>query len=115
MQIQPIKIQPNFNGKVVLKPNNKTNLTADISNNVWRSVKEVANMVSNKPYNIYISKNKENSDFYNVAANKSYKNAQKIKEYTVKVKSNIIAESLVDAAKDAMEMYEKYIVRGAKG
>ena len=41
--------------------------------------------------------------------------AKKVKEYTVKVQSSIMLESVVDAAKDAMDIYEKYISKVIKG
>ena len=114
MQIQPVTYQPNFNGKFLFKERVE-NLNKYSSNQVRKMFNDVTELISNQPYDIFVWKNKNKSDFYNIAANKSFENAQKIKEYTVKVHSNALAESLVDAAKEAMEMYEKYIAKGIKG
>lgn len=115
MQIRPITSQPNHKGKVVFKPKADLEGTTYISNSTAKKIKEVVRLVSEKPYDIFISKNKYDGNFYDVAANTSFEEAQKIKEYTVKIHSDIFTESIVDAAKDAMDMYEKFISRSIKG
>lgn len=115
MQIQPVASQPNFEGKVVFEPGTTTQLTKYMPNQLWRKFKQVATLVAEKPYDIFISSNKQAVDFYDVAANKTFEDAQKIKEYTVKVESKAMAESIIEAAKEAMDMYEKYIAKGIKG
>ena len=109
MHIQPITNQPKFNGKVVFEKGTTTNFVQDMRNPLWQKIKEIATIVESKPYDIFISKSKQTPDFYEVSANKTLEEAQKIKEYTVKVKSNAIVESIVDASKEAIDMYEKYI------
>lgn len=114
MQIQPITNQPNFNGKFVFKERaEKFNKYAP--SQISKLFNDVTALVSEKPYDIFIWTNKNNPEFYNVAANKTFEKAQKIKEYTVKVHSNTLAESIVDATKEAIDMYEKYIAKGIKG
>ena len=115
MQVQKIKHQPNFTGKIVFEKETTTQLTRYASDPLWRKFKEVATLVSEKPYDIFISRNKQNFDFYDIAANKTFEEAQKVKEYTVKIQSSIMQASIVDAAKDAMEMYEKYISKKIRG
>lgn len=115
MQILPITNQPNYKGKLVLDKG-----TAAISDymtpqQMGAKFKEIAEVVANKPYDVFISQNKDNPSFYDIAANKTLTDAKKISEYTVKVKSNTLAESVVDAAHEAMEMYEKFIAKGIKG
>jgi hypothetical protein len=109
MYIQHVTQQPNFNGKLVLM-RCKTQLKNDLPQ-IDIKFKEITDLIQDKPYDVFISKNKLNHVFYDVSANTSYKEANRIKEYTVKVKSNVIAESIVDAVKDAMDMYEKFIVK----
>lgn len=115
MRIQPVTQQPNFKGRVVFERGTTAELTKFMPDSLLQKIKTVASIIQEKPYDMYISRNKQNSNFYNVAANKSFKEAEKIKEYTVKVRSDIFAESILDAAKEAMEMYEKYISKGIKG
>ena len=114
MQIQPVTNQPNFNGKLIFKERagiyNKYS-----SEQISKIFNNINDIVSSKPYDIFVWSNKEKPDFYNVAANKSFEEAKRIKEYTVKVHSNAMIESLVDATKDAVKMYEKYISKGIKG
>ena len=113
MQIQPITNQPNFNGKFVFKERaEKFNKYAP--SQISKLFNDVTALVSEKPYDIFIWTNKNNPEFYNVAATKTFENAQKIKEYTVKVHSNSILESMTEAVKDAIEMYEKYISKNIK-
>ncbi len=105
MHIQQINTQPNFNGKVVYyKPDN-----APISKVLAHKFKKLATQIENEPFDIFISPNKVNRNFFDVAANKTFAKAQKVKEYTVKVQSNILAETLIDAAKEAIEMYKSFI------
>ena len=115
MHIQPVASQSSYKGKLHLKTGVTSNIKNDMSRIMCSKFKEVATMVSEKPYDLFISQNMRNPEFFDIAANKSFEEAQKIKEYTVKVQSNIIATSIIDAAKDAMEMYEKYISRNIKG
>ena len=115
MQIQSVTNQPSFSGKVVFEPGTTAQLTKFMPEQVHKKLKEIATLVAEKPYDIFISKNAQDPSFYNIAANKSFKEAQKVKEYTVKIQSSILAASVIDAAKDAMEMYEKYIAKGIKG
>ena len=106
MQIQPITHQPNFNGKLVIEKA----LTREVSGaNLDKAIGEVKMLVADKPYDIFVTRNEKHPDFYDVAANKSLKEAKKVKEYTVKIQASIMPASFVDAAKDAVEMYEKYI------
>ena len=113
MQIQPVTSQPNFNGKLVLKekPENYNKYTSE---QILKMFNDVTDIVSEKSYDIFVWNNKDKPEFYNVAANKSFEEAKKVKEYTVKVHSNAMVESIVDAAKDAVKMYEKYISKGIK-
>ena len=115
MLIQPVDSQPNFNGKLVVDkgvfPVNKSAELYSMS----AKFKEIASLVANKPYDVFISRSKENSEFFNIAANKTFAKAQEIKEYSVKIHSNTMLTSVVDAAKDAMEMYEKFIAKNFKG
>ena len=112
MKTQKITQQPNFNGKLVLM-RCKTYVKKDLPQ-MDKKLKEITNLIQDKPYDVYISKNKLNPDFYNISANTSYNEANRIKEYSVKVKSNVITESIVDAVKDAMDMYEKFIAKDIK-
>ena len=112
MQIQNVTNQPNFRGKVVFEPVTTKELTTSVPESLWYKYKYITTLISEKPYDLFISRNKQNPDFYNIAANRSLEEANKIKEYTVKVKFNAFAESIIDAAKDAMNMYEKYIQKG---
>lgn len=115
MLIQPVDSQPNFNGKLVVDkgvfPVNKSAELYSMS----AKFKEIASLVANKPYDVFISRSKENSEFFDVAANKTLQEAQNIKEYSVKVRSNTMLTSVVDAAKDAMDMYENFVVKCFKG
>lgn len=115
MLIQPVDNQPNFNGKLVLaKGSFLANEPAELYS-MRAKLKEIASLVANKPYDVFISRNKDNPEFFDVAANKTLQEAQKIKEYSVKVRSNTMLASVVDAAKDAMDMYEKFIAKNFKG
>ena len=107
MQIQPITNQPNFSGKLVVDKAFKKEHLSDTK--LDKAINEVKKLVADKPYDIFVTKNETNPEFYNIAANKSLKQAKNIKEYTVKIQSSIMQASFVDAAKDAIEMYEKYI------
>ena len=115
MRIQPIANQPVFNGKVIFENGSVADITQFAPDAVWRKFRTISALVQDKPYDIFISKNNQDKNFYNVAANKSFKEAEKIKEYTVKVQSEILTESIVEAAKEAMDMYEKYIAKSFKG
>lgn len=114
MQIQPITNQPSFNGKVVYNKGNGRE-TFYISRQLSIKFKEIANLVKDKDYDLFVFENKQNPEFYDVAANKTLEQAKAVKEYTVKVKTDIMPESIVDAAKEAMDMYEKFIAKGIKG
>ena len=75
MQIQPITHQPNFNGKLVFEKA----LTREVSGaNLDKAIGEVKMLVADKPYDIFFIRNEKNPDFYNVAANKSMKEAKSI-------------------------------------
>lgn len=115
MQIRPVTSQPNFNGKVVFEKGLTTNIAKYTSEPLMKKFKQVATLVSDKPYNVFIMKDLQNDEFYNVAANKSIAEAKNIKEYSVKIKSNAFADSIVSAVEEAMEMYEKYILKTVKG
>lgn len=114
MRTQPVTNQPNFNGRVVFDKGIHNKLTESLPPQINTKIKEVANLIEKKPYDIFIFQNGQNPDFYDVAANKSLKKAKNVKEYTVKVQTDIMLASLVDAAKDAMDMYEKYIAKSIK-
>ena len=115
MQIQPITHQPNFNGKLVIRTGKSDSATPFLNDKLLETkFKNIATILQDKPYDLFIFQNKQNPDFYNVAANKSLKEAKKVKEYTVKIQKNIMLTSIIDAAKDAMEMYEKYISKSIK-
>ena len=116
MKIQPISHQPSFSGKLVIEKSANSPISKIITDDKLASkFKEIETLMREKSYNLYLFKNKQHSDFYNVAANKTLKKAKSIKEYTVKIQSGIMLDSLVDAAKDAINMYEKYISKGIKG
>ena len=115
MQIQPVNYQPNFNGKVVFENGTTTNMKKYTSEPLIKKFKEVATLVSEKPYDVFIMNDTQKDDFYSIAANKSIEDAKKIKEYSVKIRANAFADSIVSAAQDAMEMYEKYISKTVKG
>lgn len=115
MYIQPVTQRPNFKGKVVFcnEINNAKPLCTFAQ--IDKPFKQIANMIQDKPYDVFISRNKQNPDFFDVAANITIEDAKKTKGYTVKVQSDILASSVVDAAKDAIDMYEKYIAKGFRG
>ena len=113
MHIQPVTNQPNFSGKFVFKEKTE-NFNKYTSSQISKMFNDITALISEKSYDIFIWKNNNHSEFYNVAANKSFENAQKIKEYTVKVHSNTVVESLVEASKEAIDMYEKYILKNFK-
>ena len=85
MKIQPITTQPKFNGKVVFDNGTTKNITGMFPNVLHRKLDEVAMLVQDKPYNVFIFQNKQNPKFYNIAANKSLKDAQNVIGYTVKI------------------------------
>ena len=114
MHIQPITSQPKFSGKVVFDNGVHSSMTNYLSPQISTTFKEIATMVKEKPYDVFIFKKEQDKDFYYIAANKSIEEARKVKEYTVKVQSNDMLTSIVDAAKDAMGMYEKYISKVIK-
>ncbi len=116
MQIQPVTNQPNFSGKIVFdRIFIPEQLSGEFYSKFDKKVQEAAKLISEKPYDIFVMKNEKNPVFYNIAANTTMENAKNVKEYTVKIHTDTILTSLVDAAKDAMEMYEKYIAKGIKG
>jgi hypothetical protein len=115
MQVQPITNQPNFSGKVVFEKGTMSNIDKYASEPLMKKFKEVATLVSEKPYDVFIMRDLQNDEFYNIAANKTITEAKNIKGYSVKIKSNAFADSIVSAAQDAMEMYEKYILKSVKG
>lgn len=106
MQTQPITYQPNFSGKLVFE---KALSRETSGTNLDSAISKVKMLVADKPYDIFVTRNEKHPGFYNVAANKSLKEAKSVKEYTVKIQASIMQASFVDAAKDAIEMYEKYI------
>ena len=115
MQIQPITQQPGFSGRLIIDKSSSYKVKKFIAlNKLDSKLDEIAAMMKDKQYDLFLFKNEQNPDFYNIAANKSLKDAKKVKEYTVKVQKGIMPTSIVDAAKDAMSMYEKYIAKGAK-
>ena len=110
MHIQPITNQPNFNGKLIIDKGIKKTVNKYITNKQLEpKFQEIAIIMQDKPYDLFVFPSKQNPDFYCVAANKTKKDAKNIKEYTVKIQSSIVLASIVDAAKDAIEMYEKFI------
>ncbi len=111
MHIQPITNQPNYKGKLVIR-SGASSLANDAV--LGSKFKQIASMIQDKPYDIFLFQNKQNPDFYNIAANKSLKDARQVKEYTVKVQKDIMPTSIIDAAKDAMNIYEKFIAKGIK-
>ena len=113
MHIQPIKNEPKFNGKLVIEKGTYGTFAA-VQSKLDTKFKQLADMIQDKPYDLFIFSNKQNKDFYDVAANITIEKAKSIKEYTVKIKSDTFIESLADAAKDAIDMYEKYISKGIK-
>ena len=114
MQIQPITNQPNYKGKLVFEKETTREIASNATEELTRQYKKISAMVKDKSYDIFISRNRQNPNFYNVSANKTLNEALKVKEYTVKVQVGAMPTSFVDAAKDAMEMYEKYIAKGIK-
>ena len=112
MYIQPITQQTGFNGRFVIEKSSKSRIKLD---KLGSKFDEIAAIMKDKPYDLFMFKNEQNPDFYNIAANKSLKEAKTVKEYTVKIQSGVMADSIVDAAKDAVRMYEKYIAKGIKG
>lgn len=116
MQIQPITNQPKFNGKLVIDKSVQSSVNKIFkAQTIVPKFKQIASIVQNKPYDVYIYANNDNPKFFCVAANKTEKLAKSIKEYTVKIQPEIMAASIVDAAHDAIEMYEKYISKSIKG
>lgn len=116
MQVQPITNQPKFNGKLVIDNSVRSNVNELLKQHqLIPKFKEISCLVQDKPYDMFIFRNLENPDFYYIAANKTEQQAKEIKEYTVKVRSDIMLASIVDAAKDAIEMYEKFISKSIKG
>ena len=110
MYIQPITQQTGFKGKLIIEQGTKSKINKIIAlNKLDSKFEEIASIMKDKPYDLFMFKNEQNPDFYNIAANKSLKKAKAVKEYTVKIQSSIMAASIVDAAKDAIEMYENYI------
>ena len=116
MQVQPISSQPKFNGKLVIDASVRKSVNELVKEHkLVPKFKEIASLVNNKPYDLFIYADKEKPEFYYVSANKSKHQAKTIKEYTVKIQSSIMESSIVDAANDAMEMYKKYISKSIKG
>jgi hypothetical protein len=110
MQIQPITQQPSFSGKLVIDKGSRKYINEQMKDRqLIPKFKEVAGMIMDKPYDLFIYEDKTNPGFYYVAANKTVEQAKEIKEYTVKIQSDIMTASIVDAAKDAIDMYEKFI------
>lgn len=109
MYIQQITQQPNFNGKVIIKRGAAQNVKIINIMQMNSQFKQIADLVQNKPFDIFISRNKQCPNFIDIAANKTLEDAQKVKNYTVKVKDNAFVDSVVDAAKDAIDLYEKFI------
>lgn len=115
MQIHPVTNQPNAKGKLVLEKNTALKLSQNAPVQLYKKFKNIADLVSEKPYNVYIMKNAGNDEFYNIAVNKSLEEAKTVKEYSVKVKSNAFTDSILDAVQDAIDMFEKYISKNIKG
>ncbi len=116
MHIQPITTnQPSYKGKVIFEKDIMQGFATLPTEYVNKTIQGATELVKDKKYNIYVSKNAQNPEFYYVAANKNIEQAKKIKEYTVKIQSGIALDSLITAVKDAMEMYEKYISKSIKG
>lgn len=117
MLIQPITTsQPNYKGRLIFKESViSTKALKTMSEPLTRQITAAKELIKDKPFDVFVSKNKNNPEFFDVAANKTFKEAQNIKGYTVKIQSSIMGASFVDAVKDAVEMYEKYISRSVKG
>ena len=96
MHIQPVTNQPNYKGKLFIK-SGASSLTGDKL--LEAKFKQITSMLEDKPYDLFLFQNKQNPDFYNVAANKSLKDAKKVKEYTVKIQKDIMLASIIDAAR----------------
>ena len=116
MQIQPITNQPKFNGKLVVDKAVKSNINKLFKDSqITPQFEQINGMIKDKPYDVFVYADKKTPDFYFVAANKSQKHAKGIKEYTVKIQPEIMLASIVDAAKDAIEIYENFLSKSIKG
>ena len=115
MHIQPITSLPNFNGKLIVDKSVKSNLDKLFKESqIVPQFEQINSLIQKKPYDVFIYADKKTPDFYYVAANKSQKQAKEIKEYTVKIQPEIMLASIVDAARDAIEIYENFLSKSIK-
>ena len=118
MQIQSVNYQPNFEGKVIgkgvmlLKDSHwdvpagmDKNACIEIPDNLLNKMRE---MVKDKNYDVFISPNKNNTDFINVDANTSFENVQNGIQGRIKVNRNIF-EAFPQAMQDAMDLFEEHL------
>ena len=75
MQVQKITHQPNFNGKVVFDRVNTEGFATYGYDSLWHKLKEISNIVADKPYDIFVLRNQQNPEFFDIAANKSIEEA----------------------------------------
>ena len=66
---------------------------------------KMKDMVKEKPYDIFISKNKNNPEFVNIDAGYSFENVKKGQQGKIKVRRDTL-EALPIAIKDAIECFE---------
>ena len=119
MQIQSINCQPSYKGNLkgvgvmLLKDSHwdvpagmDKNLCIEIPDNLLNKMRD---MIKEKPYDVFISQNKSNSDFLNVDANTSFENVKKGIQGTIKVNRHVF-EAFPQAIQDAMDLFEEHLV-----
>ena len=118
MQIQPVNYQPNFNGKLVgkgimLLKDSHWDVPAGMDKNICLEIPDnlinkLRLMVKEKPYDVFISPNKSNSEYLNVDANTSFEEVEKGIQGRIKVSKNVL-EALPNAVQDAMDLFEEHL------
>ena len=117
MLIQPVTYQPNYKGKlkgmngVMILKDSYWDIPAGMDAHYCfelpdNLVNKMRNMVKEKPYDVFVSPNKNNLEFVNVDADTSFENVEKGIQGRIKVARDAIM-TLPKAIQDAMDLFEE--------
>lgn len=114
MKINSVSNQ-NFNGRVVFINHvniaGKTeNLRKTLTSNLYDSIKEMEILIQDKPYDLFISRSKGLTEFYQVDANTKFENVLS-EDKSLRGRSSMVYEHRLDrfptAAAEAMRSFEQ--------
>ena len=107
MQIQPLN-QPNFKGNVYFISNYSNRALPALQTAFEKEMPKLNKMIQNKNYNLYITQNKNNMNFFNIDANTSIEEVRKTPQGRVKIFKDAISAA-TEAAQDAIDLFEEHL------